>query len=106
MATLDGKQSVTGQKLPRMTIDGAPGPAEARALRDAALAAAKASGDVTVDCAKAEHLHAAVLQVLLCLRRELEPAGRRLVLINVSPAVQKFLEVGGASKLLQVEAAR
>jgi anti-anti-sigma factor len=106
MATLDGKELVTGQKPARMTIDGAPGPADAQALRHAALAAAKTSGDVTIDCAKAEHLHAAVLQVLLCLRREIEPAGRRLVLINVSPAVQKFLEVGGVSKLLQVEAAR
>jgi anti-anti-sigma factor len=90
----------------RITIDGAPGLGEVRALRDAALAAAAAGTGVTVDCQRADHLHAAVIQVLLCLRRELEAAGRQLVLTNVSPAVKQFLDVAGVSELLRVEVAR
>lgn len=93
-------------ELGRIAIDGSPALGEARALREVALAAAAAGSDVNVDCQRAEHLHAAVVQVLLCLRAELESTGRRLVLTNVPPTVKRFLDVAGVTELLRVEVAR
>jgi|SRR4051794_9369135 anti-anti-sigma factor len=96
----DGFTTKTG----RIAISESPGPVEARAILLAARAAVGSA--VTVDCRDAQHLHAAVLQILICLKREVESAGQRFVIVNVPPAVRRFLEVAGLSKVLEVESAR
>src|SRR4051812_32105398 len=93
-------------ELARIAIHGSAGPGEAPAILEAARAAAASGADVTVDCQQAEHLHAAVIQILICLQRELEGNGRKLVLANVPPTVQRFLDVAGVAKVLGAEVAR
>jgi anti-anti-sigma factor len=86
--------------LGRIAIQGSPGLGEAGALREAAVGVLAGASDVIVDCQAAEHLNGAIVQVLVCLKREVEGAGRRFVLANASPAVQRFLEVAGLTQLL------
>ena len=68
-------------------------------MYDAARAAAQTSGDVIVDCATAEHLNAAVLQILLGLARELKATGRHLRLVNVPASVDRVLGLTGLQTL-------
>ncbi|MFL5304722.1 MAG: lipid asymmetry maintenance protein MlaB [Polyangia bacterium] len=79
-----------------IAIKGRPTLSEAGPILDAAIAAAAAAGEeVRVDCTSAEHLNGAVIQVLLCLKRDLERAGRKLVLTSVPPPIQRFVELSG-----------
>jgi anti-anti-sigma regulatory factor len=95
---MSGEIDGDAQQLSRMTIGDAPALSDAGNVREAALAALAAGGDVDVDCTGVTHLHGAVMQVLLCLRCELERGGRRLVLSNVPANVQRFMDLAGLTQ--------
>jgi anti-anti-sigma factor len=94
--TRDGNKAVLG----RVTIEGAPGLDDLAALHAAALTAARAGADVVIDCADVEHLGAAVVQILIALKRDVETAGRRFQLSNLPASVQSFLDITGLGRAL------
>jgi len=52
-------------------------------------------GDVTVRLGDADRMHAACLQVLLALQRELHAKGRKVILEGVDPGVRKLFRISG-----------
>ena len=65
-------------------------------LREAALAAVSAGGDVALNLQGIEHLDASALQVLLALETEQKKEGRRLSLLNVSSHLRQWFDYSGA----------
>lgn len=56
--------------------------------------------DVTITCAQTEGLDASALQILLALQTELHILGKRLILTDVPPPVEKWIGYGGLAKIL------
>jgi len=59
-----------------------------------------AGGDVELDLAETEHLHAAALQVLLSLEKSLAVCGRALRVSRTSSGARESLLLGGLSRWL------
>ena len=68
----------------------------AEELRDAALVALEAAGDVTVNLANLDHLDASALQILLALDAEQKRRGRNLELVNASTHLVQWFHYAGA----------
>ena len=66
-------------------------------LREVALAALEAGGDVAVNLDRIDHLDASALQILLALSVEQKRRGKDLQLAHASPALQKWFEFAGAA---------
>jgi anti-anti-sigma factor len=79
----------------RLCLEGVINAAQARRLREEALAALAGSGPVTLDLARAEYLDGAALQVLLALDKELVTRGRSLRVVAMAPSVEDTLRVVG-----------
>lgn len=69
----------------------------AEELRDAALGALEAGGDVTANLAKVDHLDASALQILLALDAEQKKKGRKLKLENASPRLRQWFDLAGVA---------
>ena len=67
-----------GRRGPSLRLEGSIGPALAGELHAAAMRAAAAGSDVSIDWRRARHLSAAALQVLLALSADLAARGFRL----------------------------
>jgi ABC-type transporter Mla MlaB component len=107
-SAMENNEALHGNKagLGRVTIEGAPGLADLASLHAAALTAAAAGADVVIDCAEVQQLSAAVAQILIALKREVESAGRRFQLANVPATVQRFLDLTGLGPVLADKGAR
>jgi anti-anti-sigma factor len=66
-------------------------------LRDAAMAALDAGGDIALNLDKIDHLDASALQVLLALDLEQKRRGQNLKLAHPSPELQKWFEFAGVA---------
>jgi anti-anti-sigma regulatory factor len=100
-----GKAKRTRAAKPQAVLDGARACIEiersgnwmpAEELRDAALGALEAGGDVTVNLAKVDHLDASALQILLALDAAHKKQGRSLQLANASGKLLQWFEYAGA----------
>lgn len=69
-------------------------------LYGAAVQLLLGAGDAVVDCKATRTIGAAALQILIALARELDRAGRRLVLSSVDAELAAALERLGAGRLL------
>jgi len=69
----------------------------AEELRDAALGALEAGGDVTANLARVDHLDASALQILLALDAEQKRRGRNLELVNASTHMRQWLDYAGVA---------
>jgi len=67
----------------------------AELLKAALLPLVDAPDDVTVRFGELDRMHAACLQVLLALKRDLEPKGRKVILEAVTPPVRKLFQISG-----------
>lgn len=56
--------------------------------------------DVNVTCASTEGLDASAVQILLALQADLNRKGKRLVMTDVSPSVEKWLAYGDVTSNL------
>jgi anti-anti-sigma regulatory factor len=83
-------------------LNGALSACHAPEVRAAALAAKNSAKPLLLDCSSADHLHAAVLQVLVALRTELIRAQTPFELSPISPAVKDCLQAAGLSGLFVV----
>jgi anti-anti-sigma factor len=73
----------------------------AEVLKTSALSVLEAEGDVILDFKEIDRMHAACLQVLLALRNDLEPKGRKVILQSVEPGVRTLFRVAGAEDFFQ-----
>jgi anti-anti-sigma factor len=69
----------------------------AEELRDAAVCALEAGGDLAVNLAKIDFLDASALQILLALDAEQKKRGRHLQLVNVSPDLLQWFDFSGTT---------
>jgi len=67
----------------------------AELLKAALLPQADGQRDVTVRLGEQDRIHAACLQVLLALQRDLEAKGRKVILEGVDPGVRKLFRISG-----------
>jgi len=67
----------------------------AELLKAAVLPVVDAEGDVTVRLGEVDRMHAACLQVLLALQRDLQAKGRKVILEGVEPGVRKLFRISG-----------
>ncbi len=79
----------------RLVLRGRVGVADAAGLHRAALDLAARTGAVAVDCAAAEYLDPAALQVVLCLGRELTGRGRRCDVTGVAGPLAEVFRLAG-----------
>ncbi|MDQ6915878.1 MAG: STAS domain-containing protein [Actinomycetota bacterium] len=71
---------------------------------ESALADALASADaVELDLGGVRFMDSSGLRALLCARRDADAAGRRLRLVDVSPAVSRILEVTRTASLFDAQ---
>ena len=68
-------------------------------LREAALVASSASGDVAVNLQGIDHLDASALQVLLALDAAEKTRNHNLLLTNVSPLLRQWFDFAGVVDL-------
>ena len=61
------------------------------------------SGDLVIDLRDVEMLDATGLGMLVCAHRKAGRSGRRLVLRNLSPQLQRLLRVSRLNRILVVE---
>ena len=78
----------------RLVLSGRLNVDSAKQLHQAARAVLARSGDVSVCCVGLESLHAAVVQILLCLSHDLAQCGRRCV-VTGGGATDDALRLGG-----------
>jgi len=69
-------------------------------LRQAALALLEGGEDVAVYCEKLERLDTATLQILLALKKELEPRGRKLRMVGLASEPARFVGLAGLTSHL------
>lgn len=74
-------------------------------LRETALAALAANGDVSLNLHGLDHLDASALQILLALNAEQRKRNQNLQLINASPRLRQWFEFAGVVDLLFREGA-
>ena len=84
----------------QLNLSIAPGFDDADDLLGAARGVADSQGDVVVDCENAPHLHPAILQLLVVLAHTLRGQARSFALLNVSPALDRFIALAGLTPLL------
>lgn len=70
----------------------------AEELRETAIAALKASHDMTLNLDKIDHLDASAMQILLALDAEQKNRGQHLHLVNASPQLRQWFEFSGAAE--------
>lgn len=70
----------------------------AEILKAAALPLLYAEGDITLRFGAFDRIHAACLQVLLALQRELGAKGRKVILEGVDPGVRKLFRISGTEE--------
>jgi anti-anti-sigma factor len=70
-------------------------------LKTKALLLLDADEDAVFDFSEVERMHAAALQVLLALHKDLEPKGRKVVLKAVDPAIRKLFRISGTEEFFQ-----
>jgi anti-anti-sigma factor len=85
---------------PRLVLRGQMNLCTAAELHREALACLARRADVTVDCAQAEHLDTAALQVLLALKEALREAGKLLRLTGACESIQNYLRLAGLADAL------
>jgi anti-anti-sigma factor len=86
--------------VPQITLRGHVNVGAAAGLHRAALRLLEAGGDVAVDCQHADHLDAAVLQLLCALKEELRAQGRNFLLTGAPPSMQSFIRLAGLADAL------
>lgn len=95
---------MTDDEATNQTIEvGLPAQADIRSgeeLLARCRAALEAPGDVLVSCEGVERIDAAVLQCLAALADALDGGGRRLVLVDPTPAVDRAIGVLGFGDVL------
>ena len=69
-------------------------------LRSDLVLASEAGGDLLIDGSAVESVGQAVLQLLIATEREASGLGRRLVIIDPSPALEAVLSSGGLAQSL------
>jgi ABC-type transporter Mla MlaB component len=69
----------------------------------AALSAAQAEGNLTVNLQGVDHLDASALQILLALAAERKKGGRRLYLANASTSLSHWFEYAGGRENISAE---
>jgi len=89
-----------------LRLRGILGPAEAEALRQAALDACGQATGVVVDWSAAEQIDSSVVQVLLALRTGLSATGRPFATTAAPPGVRTYLQNGGFGDLFDEAAGR
>ena len=73
----------------------------AETLKDRALAFLEADGDAILDFSDVDRMHAASLQVLVALKKDLEPKGRNVVLRGVESQVRELFRISGTEGFFQ-----
>ncbi len=73
----------------------------AERLRLKALTLLDADGDVIFDFRDIERMHAASLQVLIALQKDLESRDRRVFLKSVDPGIRKLFSISGTEDLFE-----
>jgi anti-anti-sigma factor len=69
----------------------------AEELRETALKAMEADGDITLNLDGVDHLDASSLQILLALGKEQKKRGRHLDMVNASSHLRRWFEYSGAA---------
>ncbi len=73
----------------------------AELLKATALPMLETEDDVAFDFSQIDRMHTACLQVLLALRKGLEPKGRKVILQSVDPSVRKLFRISGTEDFFQ-----
>lgn len=83
-----------------LRLEGVVNAAQARRLKEEALAVLAGSGPVTLDLARAEYLDGAAMQVLLALQAGLAAKGREFHVVAMAPSIEDTLRLAGLAGLL------
>ncbi len=67
----------------------------AEELKTQSLTLLAAEGDAVFDFSEVDRMHAASLQVLVALKKELEPKGRRVVIKGAEERVRELFRLSG-----------
>ena len=94
----------TAEGVSRLTFSVGTGHEDLGLLRDTATSLAAADGDVIVDCEGVAHLNAAAMQILVALARVVRPQSRAFTLLQVSPALDRVIELAGLTSVFWDEA--
>lgn len=70
----------------------------AELLKAAVLPLLNGEGDASVRLGEADRMHAACLQVLLALHRDLHAKGRKVILEGVDPGIRKLFRISGTEE--------
>ena len=89
-----------------LRLRGVLGPAQAEALRQAALDACGQATGVVLDWSAAEQIDTSVLQVLLALRAGLSATGRGFAATAAPPGVRAYLQNAGFGTIFAEAAGR
>jgi anti-anti-sigma factor len=73
----------------------------AEPLKEQSLALLEADGDAVFDFSKVDRMHAASLQVLVALQKDLGHTGRNVVLLSVENNVRELFRISGTDDFFQ-----
>jgi anti-anti-sigma factor len=96
---------VTSSSAPHLVLSGEIDLAVAPGLKDSGqeLAVAVAPGRLEIDLADVTFIDSSGLGALISLRNSARQCGAHLVLVRLSPAVERFFELAGVRDSFQVE---
>lgn len=73
----------------------------AETLKERALSLLESTGNAYLDFSEVDRMHAAALQVLLALKKDLEPQGRTVVLLGVDKNVRELFRISGTESFFE-----
>jgi anti-anti-sigma factor len=73
----------------------------AESLKAQAIELLEAEGNAIFDFSEVDRMHTASLQVLLALRKDLEPKGRNVVLKSVDKQVRELFRISGTESFFE-----
>lgn len=79
----------------KISLTGEVGPFAVESLHECMIRLLDADKDLVIDCAKAEHLPASALQVLLAAQMTLATRQRTVRIESESPAIREYLNLAG-----------
>jgi len=91
----DSVRQTSRKNHTKVSLAGELGPSVVESLRERMIALSGEDKDIVIDCAKAEHLPASALQVLLAAQAALANGKRTVRIESESPRIRDYLNLAG-----------